>query len=163
MKLAQVEAEQSEHEAEGLQAQAAERAAHAAVATGLRSQVRLKPTRIAKLAAIEDGVIPYLTVLMRVMSTAAVRHRCADGAWDTRQAQHAQVSELSAMLDLSEREHAALKSQLAAEQQQRHHAAAKVERLTAGNRQLLRDKVCTCCRQSCCSRPRSWFWLAESR
>jgi len=49
------------------------------------------------------------------------------------------------MLDLTEREHAALKLQLAAEKQQRHHAAAKVERLTAGNHQLLRDKVCASC------------------
>ncbi len=58
------------------------------------------------------------------------------------------------MLDLSEREHAALASQLAAEKQQRHHAAAKVERLTSGNHQLLRDKVCACCHCSYSSRPR---------
>lgn len=45
------------------------------------------------------------------------------------------------MLDVSEREHAALQAQLAAEKRQLHHAAAKVERLTAANQQLLRDKV----------------------
>ena len=55
------------------------------------------------------------------------------------------MSELSAMLDVSEREHATLKSQLAVEKQQRQHAAAKVERLTAGIRQLLGEKVCECC------------------
>ena len=55
------------------------------------------------------------------------------------------------MLDVSEREHAALRAQLDVEKQQRHHAAAKVERLTAGNHELLRDKVRRCCRLPGCS------------
>lgn len=56
---AQVEAEQSKREAEGLQAQAAERAAHAAAATGLRSQARSQTALMHKPAS--DGqLLQYL-------------------------------------------------------------------------------------------------------
>ena len=49
------------------------------------------------------------------------------------------------MLDVSEQEHAVLKSQLAAEKRQGHHTAAKLERATAASYQLQRDKVCGAC------------------
>ena len=72
------------------------------------------------------------------VSQARQLHKCPPGIMS----RHAQVAELSAMLDVSEKEHAGLKSQLAAEKRQAHNASTKVERLTATNHQLQRDKVC---------------------